>query len=193
MARNLLLVHTICGVTLWNVRVLLSLQLRPPLPQPCPPLLLPLLRVLLQLLLPQTLPLPTRLLSWRQQIPLPFPSLGSFLCRPVRQPFLCQRPPRLAPNLLGYLGHHPFLIVSFIFCYLSTNVSVFPLVSKINPANYPALDVVPPTDSPEVQQWIAEVAATGIVIPDFSQTYNGSFSLLSYIVKQPLHFYRWLS
>ena len=48
-----------------------------------------------------------------------------------------------------------------------------PPVSSINPANYPKLDVVPPTDSPQVQQWIAEVQSTGIKIPSFSPTQPG--------------------
>ena len=34
------------------------------------------------------------------------------------------------------------------------------------PSNYPALDLAPPTDSAEVQQWIQEVQASGVVIPD---------------------------
>lgn len=31
------------------------------------------------------------------------------------------------------------------------------IVANLNPANYPALDRIPPIDSPEVQQWIQEV------------------------------------
>lgn len=51
----------------------------------------------------------------------------------------------------------------------------FSIVANLNFAvNYPRLDVVPPTDSPQVQQWIQEVANTGIVIPDFSPTSPGS-------------------
>ncbi|KAF8078307.1 chitin deacetylase [Lyophyllum atratum] len=41
-----------------------------------------------------------------------------------------------------------------------------PNAALLAPANYPALDKVPPTDSPEVQQWIKDVAATGITIPN---------------------------
>ena len=41
-----------------------------------------------------------------------------------------------------------------------------PLVATIIPSNYPALDKPPPTDSPEVQQWIAEVNASGVDIPN---------------------------
>ena len=41
------------------------------------------------------------------------------------------------------------------------------------PSNYPPLDKTPPTDSPEVKQWIQEVKDTGIDIPDISQTVEG--------------------
>jgi len=41
------------------------------------------------------------------------------------------------------------------------------------PANYPALDLQPPIDSPEVQQWIQEVKDTDIVIPDIDPTNPG--------------------
>jgi hypothetical protein len=40
----------------------------------------------------------------------------------------------------------------------------------INPANYPALDKPPPTDSPQVQQWILEVQNSGVTIPNISPT-----------------------
>lgn len=40
----------------------------------------------------------------------------------------------------------------------------------MNPANYPPLDRAPPTDSAEVQQWKAEVAASGVEIPNFDPT-----------------------
>jgi peptidoglycan/xylan/chitin deacetylase (PgdA/CDA1 family) len=53
------------------------------------------------------------------------------------------------------------------------NAPPLPDISKINPANYPALDVVPPTDSAQVKQWIAQVAATGIVIPNIAPTVPG--------------------
>lgn len=46
-------------------------------------------------------------------------------------------------------------------------------MANLNPSNYPPLDRVPPTDSPEVLQWIAEVNATGIVIPNFPPTNPG--------------------
>lgn len=45
--------------------------------------------------------------------------------------------------------------------------------NALNPADYPKLDVTPPTDSALVQQWISEVADTGIVIPDIAPTVLG--------------------
>lgn len=45
--------------------------------------------------------------------------------------------------------------------------------TSIIPANYPPMDKVPPTDSAEVQQWIAEVAASGIDIPNLTATLPG--------------------
>ena len=47
------------------------------------------------------------------------------------------------------------------------------LVSSVHPSDYPKLDTVPPTDSPEVAQWIAEVQASGIQIPTFNPTVAG--------------------
>lgn len=43
----------------------------------------------------------------------------------------------------------------------------------IVPANYPALDIVPPTTSPEVLQWIQEVQNSGVVIPGTAVTQAG--------------------
>ncbi|GAA6003967.1 hypothetical protein JCM10207_006490 [Rhodosporidiobolus poonsookiae] len=37
-----------------------------------------------------------------------------------------------------------------------------PSIANLNPANYPALDVIPPIDSPEVKQWISEIDWTNI-------------------------------
>jgi peptidoglycan/xylan/chitin deacetylase (PgdA/CDA1 family) len=48
-----------------------------------------------------------------------------------------------------------------------------PSFATLNPASYPALDKTPPTTSPEVQQWLAQVAASGITIPDISPTVAG--------------------
>ncbi|KAG9078174.1 chitin deacetylase [Ceratobasidium sp. 370] len=46
----------------------------------------------------------------------------------------------------------------------------------INPANFPPLDQIPPLDSPQMQQWKAEVAASGIKIPSVAQTSAGGCS-----------------
>lgn len=46
-------------------------------------------------------------------------------------------------------------------------------MTLINPTNYPALDKPPPTDSPQVQQWIQEVLNSGVTIPTFSPTVAG--------------------
>jgi peptidoglycan/xylan/chitin deacetylase (PgdA/CDA1 family) len=51
-----------------------------------------------------------------------------------------------------------------------------PNAALLNPANYPALDMSPPTNSPEVQQWIQEVANSGITIPNISPTVPGGCS-----------------
>jgi hypothetical protein len=40
--------------------------------------------------------------------------------------------------------------------------------------NYPPLDKVPPTDSPEVKEWIAQVKAKNPNIPAIKQTVDGS-------------------
>ncbi|TDL28773.1 glycoside hydrolase/deacetylase [Rickenella mellea] len=45
-----------------------------------------------------------------------------------------------------------------------------PNAAALVPANYPPLDKTPPTDSPQVQQWIQQVASTGISIPNISVT-----------------------
>lgn len=41
-------------------------------------------------------------------------------------------------------------------------------------SNYPAMDKVPPTDSPQVKEWIAQVKAKNPHIPDSRQTVDGS-------------------
>jgi len=48
-----------------------------------------------------------------------------------------------------------------------------PNLAQINPANYPVLDKPPPTDSPQVQQWIQEVQNSGVSIPNISPTLPG--------------------
>ncbi|CAE7222300.1 unnamed protein product, partial [Rhizoctonia solani] len=45
--------------------------------------------------------------------------------------------------------------------------------SAIVASNYPALDQIPPLNSPEVQQWIKEVQNSGVAIPGFSATQTG--------------------
>jgi peptidoglycan/xylan/chitin deacetylase (PgdA/CDA1 family) len=57
-------------------------------------------------------------------------------------------------------------VMHILLLYLPVTLSV----SGLDPKKYPTLDVIPLTDSPEVQQWKAEVAASGIKIPDFSPT-----------------------
>ncbi|PVG00996.1 putative chitin deacetylase [Serendipita vermifera] len=48
-----------------------------------------------------------------------------------------------------------------------------PTVSTISITSYPALDQTPPTNSPEVQQWLQEVANSGIPIPNIPPTVAG--------------------
>jgi peptidoglycan/xylan/chitin deacetylase (PgdA/CDA1 family) len=48
-----------------------------------------------------------------------------------------------------------------------------PNAALLNPANYPALDIPPPTDTPEVLQWIQDVANSGVVIPDIAPNLPG--------------------
>lgn len=50
---------------------------------------------------------------------------------------------------------------------------MFILASSIVVANYPGLDKTPPTDSPQVQQWIKEVRESGVQIPGFSPNVAG--------------------
>lgn len=54
---------------------------------------------------------------------------------------------------------------------------LFFLAAPTDFANYPPLDKIPATDTPQVQQWIQEVNETGIVIPNFSPTNPGSYIL----------------
>ncbi|CAG7849395.1 SubName: Full=Probable Chitin deacetylase {ECO:0000313/EMBL:CCA71793.1} [Serendipita indica DSM 11827] len=48
---------------------------------------------------------------------------------------------------------------------VGSNAPPLPAANSIVIANYPALDKTPPTDSPEVKQWIQDVANSGIPIP----------------------------
>ncbi|VDB93537.1 unnamed protein product [Peniophora sp. CBMAI 1063] len=54
-----------------------------------------------------------------------------------------------------------------------SNAPGLPDASTLVIANYPALDKTPDTSSTEVQQWIAEVAASGVQIPDIEPTVAG--------------------
>ncbi|KAG5353445.1 Chitin deacetylase [Termitomyces sp. T112] len=48
-----------------------------------------------------------------------------------------------------------------------------PNAALLSPANYPALDKIPPTDSDLVKQWIQDVQDSGITIPDYTPTDPG--------------------
>jgi len=48
-----------------------------------------------------------------------------------------------------------------------------PNVALLQPANYPPLDKVPDTSSPEVQQWITEVQNSGVAIPNIQPNQPG--------------------
>ncbi|PPQ66102.1 hypothetical protein CVT26_010903 [Gymnopilus dilepis] len=54
-----------------------------------------------------------------------------------------------------------------------SNAPPLPNAALLNPANYPKLDVPPPIDSDEVQQWIKEVQDTGVEIPNLNPTNPG--------------------
>jgi hypothetical protein len=43
------------------------------------------------------------------------------------------------------------------------------------PSAYPALDVIVPTDSPEVKQWSLDVNNSGVVIPNIAPTVAGKY------------------
>ncbi|KAK7064538.1 chitin deacetylase [Favolaschia claudopus] len=54
-----------------------------------------------------------------------------------------------------------------------SNAPALPNPSLLAPSNYPALDKVVPTDSPEVQQWIQQVNSSGITIPNIAVNQPG--------------------
>jgi len=91
---------------------------------------------------------------------------------------LHRRPTPQAQNPATFPMHPVFPIVSLDTCFRRNNLT-FPTsffvspVSKLNPANYPPLDKPPPTDSPEVLQWIQEVQQSGVTIPNISTTVTG--------------------
>ncbi|TBU47379.1 hypothetical protein BD309DRAFT_978310 [Dichomitus squalens] len=53
------------------------------------------------------------------------------------------------------------------------NAPALPNALSLNPANYPTLDKTPDVSSPQVQEWIKAVNASGITIPDISPTVAG--------------------
>ncbi|KAI0067945.1 glycoside hydrolase/deacetylase [Artomyces pyxidatus] len=54
-----------------------------------------------------------------------------------------------------------------------SNAPGLPDISTLLPSNYPALDKPPPTDSPQVLQWIQDVQNSGVKIPTFAPTVAG--------------------
>ncbi|KAJ7919068.1 glycoside hydrolase/deacetylase [Mycena leptocephala] len=54
-----------------------------------------------------------------------------------------------------------------------TGAPPLPNAALLAPSAYPSLDVVVPTGSPEVQQWIQDVANSGVTIPNITQTVAG--------------------
>ncbi|KII93728.1 carbohydrate esterase family 4 protein [Plicaturopsis crispa FD-325 SS-3] len=55
----------------------------------------------------------------------------------------------------------------------ASNAPALPAASSLVIANYPPLDKPPPTDSPEVQQWIQDVKNSGVNIPNINATVDG--------------------
>jgi len=51
----------------------------------------------------------------------------------------------------------------------------------LDPKQWPALDQIAPTDTPEVQQWIQEVQATGVNIPNFNATVDGRLDIFFFL------------
>lgn len=72
--------------------------------------------------------------------------------------------PQLGPTTTFAAGTKPTNI---------PNAPPMPNWALLSPANYPPLDKPPPTDSPEVQQWIQDVKNSGIEIPDLEPTQPG--------------------
>ncbi|GAA5926289.1 uncharacterized protein JCM15063_000238 [Sporobolomyces koalae] len=54
------------------------------------------------------------------------------------------------------------------------NAPKLPSIANLSPANYPALDRIPPIDSPEVQQWIKDVDLSQV--PNIPRTQLGACS-----------------
>jgi hypothetical protein len=117
----------------------------------------------------------------RTQLPFHWPLL--FLMNPAGQ--LKLLPPQRFQARFPASFQVPLLCltvrVALYFSLLLRSASISqlsPIVVNLNPTHYPPLDRVPPTDSPEVLQWIQDVQNTGIVIPDLSLTNTGSFFVL---------------
>src|SRR5579863_6657908 len=97
---------------------------------------------------------------------------------PWPRPVFYRRPSPQAQNLATSLMHPVFPIVSLETCFKRNDLTsptffFVSSVSKLNPANYPPLDKPPPTDSPEVLQWIQQVQQTGVTIPNITATAAG--------------------
>jgi len=88
-------------------------------------------------------------LLWRQQIQLLFP-FSTINAKESPAPTSALPPAYPAGTKPSYIPNAPGL----------------PDISGLSPNNFPALDKAPPVDSPQVQQWIKEVQASGIAIPD---------------------------
>ncbi|KDN46855.1 hypothetical protein RSAG8_03932, partial [Rhizoctonia solani AG-8 WAC10335] len=56
--------------------------------------------------------------------------------------------------------------------YISSDSRLYTLAAIVA-TKYPALDQIPPLNSPEVQQWIKEVQNSGVTIPGFAATQAG--------------------
>ncbi|KAJ7139759.1 hypothetical protein C8R44DRAFT_765336 [Mycena epipterygia] len=54
-----------------------------------------------------------------------------------------------------------------------TGAPPLPNAALLAPSSYPSLDVVVSTDTPEVQQWIKDVANSGVTIPNITATVLG--------------------
>ncbi|KAJ7814167.1 hypothetical protein B0H14DRAFT_2851084 [Mycena olivaceomarginata] len=93
-------------------------------------------------------------------------------------------PPASAPAGTS-VGTAPASVqTSFSFTLASTNPTAIPLGNNsrsiihirsalLAPSAYPALDVIVPTDSPEVKQWILDVNNSGVAIPSIAPTVAG--------------------
>lgn len=79
----------------------------------------------------------------------------------------------------------------FFLSSISFNLTTFSLVSNWSDTNYPALDLIPPTNSSEVLQWIKDVDNSGIAIPNLQPTNPGSYHTI-FRLKAVDHSSRWM-